>query len=564
MKLLSVKRIFLTLFLAFVLPLAVWADEPSELYLNFYLTMQNAEKAESQGDFPTAYARFKTAQDTLLKIKGQYPDWKKEIVDFRLKYIGDALNRLKSKVPESVVNAMPPAVAPSPTPAPTPSVDTSPTASDSDDVSSLKQRISQLESELATTKQELAKANADKASLQTRLEEAEKALAMAKSADFDARVADLLKENSELKSKLATAEEQIRTLGTGGAGTDTAALTEQLAKVRQQLELKERENESFRKATEDLKKQLDDAQKYLSSGSGGQLATENQMLRAIIDRQMKDQARREAAKKLIDEEVQKLQIKSEVLQRQLEIVTSPYEPLSEAEQALFKAPTVAPSDVTSPSAGTEAPPADGSISTELSRLQDSTTTSNRPKVPAALLPLTEEARKAFEAGDFEAAAIKYKEILSKAPENLYALSNLGVVYFQQGKLPEAESNLKKAVAIAPNDAFSYSILGVVYYQKGQFDQAIEALTRSLAIDANNAQAHNYLGIACSRKGWMENAEQEIRKAIEIDPNYAEAHFNLAVIYATQKPPSKALARKHYNQAVSLGIKPDPELDKMIR
>ena len=94
--------------------------------------------------------------------------------------------------------------------------------------------------------------------------------------------------------------------------------------------------------------------------------------------------------------------------------------------------------------------------------------------------------------------------------------------------------------------------------------AIESLTRSLAIDPKNAQAHNYLGIACSQKGWQENAEQEMRKAVEIDPGYADAHFNLAVIYATQKPPAKALAKRHYGLAQSFGMSKDPQLEKLLK
>ena len=55
-----------------------------------------------------------------------------------------------------------------------------------------------------------------------------------------------------------------------------------------------------------------------------------------------------------------------------------------------------------------------------------------------------------------------------------------------------------------------------------------------------------------------------RKAIEIDPQYGDAHFNLAVIYATQKPPAKELARRHYKLAQDLGIPKDPQLEKLLQ
>ncbi len=52
--------------------------------------------------------------------------------------------------------------------------------------------------------------------------------------------------------------------------------------------------------------------------------------------------------------------------------------------------------------------------------------------------------------------------------------------------------------------------------------------------------------------------------MEIDPNYADPHFNLAVIYATQKPPALELARRHYKQALDLGIPKDAQLEKLLQ
>jgi Tfp pilus assembly protein PilF len=54
------------------------------------------------------------------------------------------------------------------------------------------------------------------------------------------------------------------------------------------------------------------------------------------------------------------------------------------------------------------------------------------------------------------------------------------------------------------------------------------------------------------------------KAIEINKDYADAHFNLAVIYATGVPPSKMLARKHYQKALELGAPPDSSLEKLVQ
>jgi predicted Zn-dependent protease len=63
-------------------------------------------------------------------------------------------------------------------------------------------------------------------------------------------------------------------------------------------------------------------------------------------------------------------------------------------------------------------------------------------------------KKNFDSGKYRSAEKLYQEILTKTPNNLYSLSNLGVLYFRTGKLKAAELTLKKAVAIAPKDEFA--------------------------------------------------------------------------------------------------------------
>ncbi|HVK59841.1 MAG TPA: tetratricopeptide repeat protein, partial [Candidatus Kapabacteria bacterium] len=89
------------------------------------------------------------------------------------------------------------------------------------------------------------------------------------------------------------------------------------------------------------------------------------------------------------------------------------------------------------------------------------------------------------------------------------------------------------------------------------------LSRSAHLDPKNAETQNYLGITLSQQGQREAAETALRKAILLNPNYAGAHHNLAVIYATQRPPFPELARFHYNKALALGQPPNPDLEKQI-
>jgi Flp pilus assembly protein TadD/predicted nucleic acid-binding Zn-ribbon protein len=194
---------------------------------------------------------------------------------------------------------------------------------------------------------------------------------------------------------------------------------------------------------------------------------------------------------------------------------------------------------------------------------DPTQYSTKARLPDDMRETAQEAADLFKNQKYDESAAKYQSIIDKYPESLYAWSNLGVVRFQQGKFDDALKALQQAVKLSPTDAFSYSNLGIVYYQLNQFENAIDALNAAKALDPNDPKTHNYLGCACSQKGWSEVAEKEFRKAIELDPNFGDAHFNLALVYATQKPPLLELARREYNRALELGIAKDPRLEKLL-
>jgi Tfp pilus assembly protein PilF len=59
------------------------------------------------------------------------------------------------------------------------------------------------------------------------------------------------------------------------------------------------------------------------------------------------------------------------------------------------------------------------------------------------------------------------------------------------------------------------------------------------------------------------AETAFRKALQLEPDYRDAHYNIAFIYATEKPPSPELARWHYNRAVVLGHAKNPSLEAIL-
>ena len=521
---------------------------------------------------------------------------------------------------------------------------------------------------------------------------------VAKMREASKDVTKLLNENTQLMAKLQDAEKQIAGFKAEGAEKDRkiAELTKDLTTARTQLAETQKQSAEFQARMDDLRTQLETQGKELAAVKADaeagiaerkRLTEENDLLRGIVLRQQKEQAHRDRVKKLVLEQLAKLEINSKAMIEQVELLGSPVVKLTEKERKLFKEPqlTISDTEITfsaadaqpnaTPASATPAPaepvkatttpapvaeadpkgskskktaaskatptpaptkapepaaepeplklaqdptapnpnkldvplpdslpniakgvPKDdkkgelasakgpkglpgGDSSTKGSPVEGDLPTKEKgssstsgpgvktgldPAVPAELSGLAREAKDHFERGNYREAEKIYEKALAKAPNNLYVLSNLGVVRFRQQKYKGAEEAFQKAIAVAPEDDFSHCTLGIVYYQKGEFDHAIGALTRALAINPKNATAHNYLGITASQKGWQESALKELETATSIDPNYADAHFNLAVVFATQSPPNKDEARKHYKRAVELGAEPDSALEQLLK
>ncbi|MEO8439756.1 MAG: tetratricopeptide repeat protein [Spartobacteria bacterium] len=455
---------------------------------------------------------------------------------------------------------------------------------------------SEAKSKLLDSRKEVASVAQERDAMKRERDDAVRELKIA--GDAKARVQVLMAENSDLQKKLADAENTVREISADRPrkAQELEDVKQQLEKLRGQLVASQKANQDSEKMIADLRAQLDEASGQLANAKlngetpeeTDRLVKENQMLRAIVVRERQEEARREQAKKLMLAEFDKLKIKSDVLDQQIHLLAEPITKLSPEELALLRSPVVAISDTapgtvkasltmekppnpitisnspaTPEKKGTK-PPLEAGAAGEGNSIGPEVGATFQPGVPPDLLPLAREAKTSFDQGKFKQAEKQYQDILAKSPNNLYSLSNLGVVLFRNGKLKAAELTLKKAIAIAPRDEFTHTTLGIVYYQQSKFDDALSELTKSLAINPKSATAHNYLGITASQKGWQEAAEKEMLAAIAENPDYADAHFNLAVVYSTSQPPAKELARRHYSKALALGAEPDPTLDKLLR
>jgi tetratricopeptide (TPR) repeat protein len=201
--------------------------------------------------------------------------------------------------------------------------------------------------------------------------------------------------------------------------------------------------------------------------------------------------------------------------------------------------------------------------TEAQVVGSGTGTKSSRELPPGTFTLVAEAQKDFAARRFERAEEKYLQVLKQDENNVYTLANLAAIQIEMGRFDQAEKNIRLALTTAPEDSYALSLLGFLKFRQNQFDDALDALGRAAKLDPQNAEIQNYLGLTLSQKGMRTAAETALRKAITLDPNYGSAHYNLAVIYLTQKPPQVELARMHYRKAVSGGMSPSVDIERML-
>lgn len=460
--------------------------------------------------------------------------------------------------------------------------------------------------------------------------------------------ADLIEANRQLEGKLAEAAMQVEGMASdakekeqviAGLQSSLDSVREELADAQSKLRDDRERFDKLQLVNDQLLKEYDEVTGALAAVQLGDVTAveakliqqENEVLRGIIMRQIKEQARREQAYRLAQEEMDRLEIKSDTLNDKIIQLAKPTLELSKAEQEMLKSPVVTvlhasndtvtaqveifkpkvedlaaapgeegPEDApqiaaevvaedapqvevevvaeagATPVAGVESeavaadtPPVetegDAEEEAQPSASPDEAGASPpEADIPPEVLALIAEARDQFVRGNFSAAEKLYQQFVELQPNSVVALANLGVTQFRQGKLTAAQLALEKAIAADPNDAFTLTTLGAVMIEQNRIEDSLAYLERASEVVPDDPVTLNYLGVAASQLGQFGKAEQSLRRAITVNPEYAEAHFNLAVIYATAKPPSLALAKRHYEKALELGSGPDARLDSLLR
>jgi Flp pilus assembly protein TadD len=209
----------------------------------------------------------------------------------------------------------------------------------------------------------------------------------------------------------------------------------------------------------------------------------------------------------------------------------------------------------------------------------SDTQSKTYKIANPLNDLLDEAQKAIDKNNFEAAIPPLQKVLADQPDFAFAHFQLAYVFTALKKTTEARAEYERTIAIDPKMTEAYVNLGMLLLDSKQDADAVAplrkavdllpaqsrpryllavALDRSgdhagaaesfdalLHLDPNDITAIDYLAWGALRAGKPAEAETRFRRALEVQPNSAEGRRGLAESLDAQKKPEAAAAYREY-------------------
>jgi myosin heavy subunit len=219
----------------------------------------------------------------------------------------------------------------------------------------LREQIADLRNEVALAEEARATAERQRDETNAKLTEANKQTAAAEQqrdealtqlktgSETEQPAQPLLAENLDLRLQPAN----VPTNDNSTNAAEIVGVKQQVAQVQQQLAESQKQNQYLVARIAELWVQLDAPGAKLAgqnSEETDRLMRENELLRNIVVRERHEEARREDARKLILAELDRLKIKSDALNREIQFLAQPVAKLNSEELDLLRQPVISVSD----------------------------------------------------------------------------------------------------------------------------------------------------------------------------------------------------------------------------
>ena len=406
-------------------------------------------------------------------------------------------------------------------------------------------RITELETTLAQTQEELARVTQERDALKAENEQLRAIVEL----NSPEKTKALLDQNLTLDQQLKEALARIAELEGRQAGSDDerTVLQQQLDSARGEADrLRDEmsgiyeENMGYRRRVSELTERLNnieaDLDKRASQGPvDPALAEENELLREVIAKQRRSLAMQEEGRKLLIETYKQIKNQDPATLSALQKLDEESAlDLTEAERRVMEAATKG----------------------------DEVESAKAVREGLQMEALADLASKAFTKGRYTAAEQLYRTLYDEQPDHVAGLVNLGTILLYRNKCEESLEFFARATRLAPDLAISYYLAGVSYYRLDRLDDAARMFGRTIQLDPGNAEAFFYLANIEGVSGQFDLALKHFAAALKLKPGLGDAHYNMARLYAELKQiPNAARA---YDRAIQNGAEPDPEFENYLR
>ena len=401
-------------------------------------------------------------------------------------------------------------------------------------------RIQSLESELAEVRESVNDLSRERDQL---LRERDQMAALLK-LNESGQLQQVIDQNLALDRELRQARERYDELQEENDATkeDLVAALRDLAISKLRIQEFRREREEQEQRLSELRQRLRHEEDQLATSEAD--PAEVEMLRSIIQRQLKIQEKREQARELLLSALGEKATQDEEIQRAMAIFQGAELNLSPDEMRVLDAEEV-----------------DGVIISPYARPRDEVERS-LAGLERDLTPYRTAAVRAFQNGRLLAARETFEMIVERHPGDSATMCKLGLVELKLDNPLAAAEIFRRASEVDPTNPYAHRMLGHASSVMGANEDALAALRRAADLSPTHAETHILLGNLLFRMGRLEEAEEAFLTAIACDEALAEPRYNLAVLQARLGRPADGY--KHYLRALELGAPPNLELEQKLR
>ncbi len=134
-------------------------------------------------------------------------------------------------------------------------------------------------------------------------------------------------------------------------------------------------------------------------------------------------------------------------------------------------------------------------------------------------------------GNVEESGLVLDKLLKgqlRREDELYAKSNLALVYWKKGELDAAVSTLEEVIQEYKTSSI-YGSLGYLLILKGDLDRALEFNLEAYDYNSSNTVILDNLGQTYYLRGELDKSQETFETLLAKNPGFPEAYFNYALV-----------------------------------